>query len=170
MSEIKEGDVFRWFYKNDEEYRAKHSGSGTAYWCMDNQAVAFNHSGNLVLVDTYWDGPDYNLIRVSDNTKFLDIDKVDLEFVCNINDLQGLHSWEIEDYDKVYNLSYQKGSYKVFATDLQAYQKGPSKEAVLKKLQTQLQRAREDLRSAQWSITQIEKEIEDLEWTAQKQI
>lgn len=162
MIEIKEGDVFRWFYKNDSEYRAKHSGSGTAYWCMDNQAVAFNYNDKLVLVDTYWDGPDYNLIRVSDNTKFLDIDRVDLEFICNINDLQGLQSWGIEDYDEVYNLSYQKGSYKVFATDLEAYRKGPSKSAVLKKLETQLQRANGDLRSAQWSIERIEKEIEGL--------
>ena len=40
---MKSGDVFRRYFKNDMEYRQKHSGCGTAYWCLDNQCV-------------YWEG------------------------------------------------------------------------------------------------------------------
>ncbi|MCY1440350.1 hypothetical protein D9M71_566220 [compost metagenome] len=74
----------------------------------------------------------------------------------------GLHSWEVEDYDVVHNLSYQKGCHKEYATDAAAYKKGPSKTAVLKKLEAQLQRAHEDLRSAEWTITRINEQIEGL--------
>ena len=161
MIDIKQGDVFKWYYKNDEEYR-RSKPNGTAYWCMDCQAVAIEYNGEIVLVDTYWTGVDPNLIRISDSTHFVDPDKVTLEFICNTNDVQGLHSWEVEDYDVVYNLSWQKGCYKEFATDAEAYKKGPSKKAVLRKLQNQLHKANEDLRSAQFSVERIEKEIEDL--------
>jgi len=162
MREIKEGDIYNWSYKNEDEYYQKHSGSGTAYWCMDRQAVAIERNGRIVLVDTYWNGPDPELIRISDSTHFVNPDKVDLEFVCNAGNVIALHSWEQEDYDVIYNLSWQKGSYKVLATDKEAYDKGPSKAAVLKNLQNQLRKANEDLRSAQWSVERIEKEIEEL--------
>ena len=42
---LREGDVYTWYYKNDMEYRQACSG-GTAYWCMDNQAIV--HNGNLI--------------------------------------------------------------------------------------------------------------------------
>lgn len=155
---IREGDVFRWYYKNDSEYREKNR--TTAYWCLDNQCVAINRDDCIYLLDTYWCGLEPKLIGQNDTV--LDPEKVDLEFICNTNDVIGLHSWEVEDYDVVYNLSYQKGCYKEYATDAEAYKRGSSKNAVLKKLEKQLQRAHEDLRSAQWSIERINKEIEEL--------
>lgn len=155
---IREGDVFRWYYKNDYEYREKNR--TTAYWCLDNQCVAINRDDCIYLVDTYWCGLEPRLIGQNDTV--LDSEKVDLEFICNTNDVIGLHSWEVEDYDVVYNLSYQKGCHKEYATDAEAYKKGPSKTAVLKKLESQLQRAHEDLRSAEWTITRINEQIEEL--------
>lgn len=157
--EIKEGDVYKWCYKNDSEYRAK-SPNGTAYWCLDQQCVAINRDDCIYLVDTYWCGLEPRLIGQNDTV--LDPEKVDLEFICNTNDVIGLHSWEIGDYDVVYNLSYQKGYHKEYATDAEAYKKGPSKAAVLKKLEGQLQRAHEDLRSAEWTITRINEQIEEM--------
>lgn len=127
---IKEGDIFRWYYKDDAEYRAR-SPNGTAYWCMDNQCVAINRDDCLYLVDTYWCGLEPRLIGQDDTV--VDPEKVDLEFICNTNGVIGLHSWEVEDYDVVYNLSWQKGCHKEYATDAEAYKKGPSKNAVLKK-------------------------------------
>ena len=156
--EIKEGNVYRWYYKNDQEYREQNR--TTAYWAMDNQCVAVNRDDCIYLVDTYWCGLEPRLIGQNDTV--VDPDKVDLEFICNTNDVIGLHSWEVEDYDVVYNLSWQKGCHKEYVTDAEAYKKGPSKSAVLKKLEKQLQRAHEDLRSAQWSIERINKEIEEL--------
>lgn len=130
--DIKQGDVYRWHYKDDVAYRQR-SPNGTAYWCLDQQCVAIDYNGSIELVDTYWCGPDPKLIRINDTTHFVDPDKVNLEFICNTNDVQGLHSWEVEDYDVVYNLSWQKGCHKEYATDAEAYKKGPSRKAVLKK-------------------------------------
>jgi len=45
---MREGDVYRWYYKNDEAYRQ--ANPSTAYWCMDNQCIAIDGQ----LVDTYW--------------------------------------------------------------------------------------------------------------------
>lgn len=157
--EMQSGDVFRWYYKDDADYRAK-CPNGTAYWCMDNQCVAINRDNCIYLVDTYWCGLEPRLIGQNDTV--VDPEKVDLEFICNTNDVIGLNSWEVEDYDVVYNLSYQKGCHKQYATDAEAYKKGSSKRAVLKKLEAQLNRAHEDLRSAEWTITRINEQIEEL--------
>ena len=106
---MREGDVYKWYYKNDAEYRRNNS--STAYWCMDNRCIVRNGE----LVDTYWDGVD--LIRLSSNSSYLNPDKVDLEFICNVNDVEFIKKYEIEDYDRVYNLSYQKGCYPCYAVD-----------------------------------------------------
>lgn len=82
-----------------------------------------------------------------------------MEFLCNLKDIEFINEYEIQDYDKVYNLSRQKHCYKKYAIDKGAQ---PSKSAILKKLESQLQRAHEDLRSAQWGIERINKEIEEL--------
>ena len=161
LMEIKQGNIYRWHYKDDAAYRQR-SPNGTAYWCLDQQCVAIDYNDSIELVDTYWNGPDPQHIRINDTTHFVEPDKVNLEFICNTNNVIGLNSWEVEDYDVVYNLSWQKGCHKEYATDAEAYKKGPSKNAVLKKLENQLQRAHEDLRSAQWSIERINKEIEEL--------
>lgn len=108
---MKEGDIYKWYFKNDSEYRAK-CGGGTAYWCMGNRCVVKNGE----LVDTYWDGVNILLQNYS-NFNILDPEKVDLEFICNLHDIEFIKEYQIEDYDKVYNLSHQKGCYKVFAID-----------------------------------------------------
>lgn len=148
---MENGDVFRWYYKDDDDYRAR-SPNGTAYWCMDNQCVFKDGE----LYGTYWNlWPE----RFSDSTRFVDTDKVDLEFVCNLFDVDYISKWQIEDYDTVYNLSSQRGCHPCYAID-----KGvqTSKKALLVKLEKQLQRAHEDLRSAQWSIERISKEIGEM--------
>lgn len=32
MTDLKEGDIYKWYFKNDLEYRQK--SPSTAYWCM----------------------------------------------------------------------------------------------------------------------------------------
>ena len=139
---LREGDVYKWYYKNDAEYRAKCVG-GTAYWCMDNLCVVKDGK----LVDTYWDGVHLN--KFSSGSAILDPEKVDLEFVCNLNDVEFIKEYQIEDYDKVYNLSYQKGCYKVFAID-----KGSqvSNKALRVKYSKLLEQAEYQKRSAEWDI------------------
>jgi hypothetical protein len=149
---MKEGDVYKWYYKNDAEYRRNNS--STAYWCMDNRCIVRNGE----LVDTYWDGVDLN--RLSSNSSYLNPDKVDLEFICNVNDLEFIKEYQIEDYDKVYNLSYQKGCYKLFAIDKGAK---VSNKALHAKYARLLEEAQYQKRSAEWDIERYTKLIEELE-------
>lgn len=154
MSELKDGDVYKWYYKDDLEYRRKCSG-GTAYWCMDNRCVVINGD----LVDTYWDGV-YNPLRTSSNSTILDPKKVDLEFICNLNDIEFIKEYQIEDYDKVYNLSHQKGCYKVFAIDKGAQ---VSNKALRTKYSKLLEQAEYQKRSAEYDIERYKNLILELD-------
>ncbi len=152
MTDLKEGDVYKWYYKNDAEYRRNNS--STAYWCMDNKCIV--RSGELV--DTYWDGVD--LTRLSSNSNFLDTDKVDLEFICNVNDVEFIQKWQIEDYDVVYNLSHQKGCYPCYAIDKGAQ---ISKKALRTKYSKLLEQAEYQKRSAEWDIERYKNLILELD-------
>ena len=148
---MKEGDVYKWYYKNDAEYRRNNP--STAYWCMDNRCIVRNGE----LVDTYWDGVDLN--RLSSNSSYLNPDIVELEFICNLNDVEFIKGYQIEDYDKVYNLSHQKGCYKVFAIDKGAQ---ISNKALRIKYQKLLEHAEYQKRSAEWDIERYAKLLEEL--------
>jgi hypothetical protein len=151
MTDLKEGNVYKWYYKNDAEYRRNNS--STAYWCMDNRCIVRNGE----LVDTYWSGVDSEY--PSSNSHYLDADKVDLEFICNVNDVEFIKKYEIEDYDKVYNLSYQKGCYPCYAIDKGAQ---VSNKALRTKYQGLLDKAHSDKRSAEYNIEYYSKLIEEL--------
>lgn len=148
---MKEGDVYRWYYKNDAEYRQK--SPSTAYWFMDNQCIVRNGE----LVDTYYDGVD--LMRLSSNSNYLNPDKVDLEFICNVNDVEFIKKWQIEDYDKIYNLSHQKGCYPCFAIDKGAQ---VSKKALHAKYQGLIEKAESTKRGAERDIEYYSKLVEEL--------
>ena len=145
---IKEGDVFRWYYKNDEEYRAS-CGGGTAYWCMDNKCVFKDGK----LCDTYWGGPYGN------NTRILDPLKVDLEFICNLKSVKTINIYEVEDYDVVYNLSYQKGCYPLYVTDVNA---NKSNKALLTKYNRKIEEAQSTKRGAELDIEYYGRLIQEL--------
>ena len=151
---MKEGDVYKWYYKNDAEYRRNNS--STAYWCMDNKAVV--HNGNLI--DTYWLYMDKERIVESSTCRHVNVDDVDLEFVCNLNDVEFIDKWQTEDYDKVYNLSRQKNCYPLYAIDKGAQ---VSNKALRTKYQGLLDKAHSDKRSAEYHIEYYSKLIEELE-------
>lgn len=153
MTELKEGDVYKWYYKNDAEYRRNNS--STAYWCMDNRCVVKNGE----LVDTYWEGVN-SLLRTSSNSTILDPEKVDLEFICNLNDIEFIKEYQIEDYDKIYNLSHQKGCYKVFAIDKDAE---VSNKALRTKYSKLLEQAEYQKRSAEYDIERYKNLILELD-------
>ena len=77
---MKQGDVYHWYFKNDNEYRAKNQ--STAYWCMDNKCFV-TEDGELV--DTYWTGVDAT--HISSSSSYLNSNRVELEFICNLNDV-----------------------------------------------------------------------------------
>lgn len=154
---IRDGDIFRWSYKDDEAYRAKHSGSGTAYWCLDQQCFATERSGVIYLIDTYW--TDYSAEYLGSETSYVNPDRVDLEFICNLNEIEFINEYEIQDYDKVYNLSRQKNCYKKYAID-----KGvqPSKEAILKKITAERDQLVRDVDHNQWRIKMLNEQIQEM--------
>ncbi len=151
---MKDGDVFRWYFKNDVEYRKKHAGSGTAYWCMDNQCVYREGKG---LIDTYWTGLEVEYS--SDSPKYVTEEEADLEFVCNLEDVEVIHKSEVDEYNKVYNLSYQKGCYPYFAVDKGV---GKSKKAILANKEAEIQQAEDEIRYLQNRVKWLTEEIEEL--------
>lgn len=159
---IKDGDYFSYSWK---------PGLGPTYdtyWCRDRRCVArTDKHGDIVLIDTfnYWpfkDGKeDTNIFTheglAREYSKYIDVERFDLEFICNLNDYEFVHEYAKDDYEGVVFVGYQ-------CTKKWAKPKGSevSKAAVLKKLEAQLQRAHEDLRSAEWTITRINEQIEEI--------
>lgn len=159
--EIKDGDYFSYSWK---------SGLGPSsdpYWCRDRRCVARESGLGIVLIDTYnyWpfeDGKEDTNIFTHDGlareySKYIDVNRFDLEFICNLSDYEFVHEYSKDDYEGVVFVGYQ-------CTKKWAKLKGSevSKAAVLKKLEAQLQRAHEDLRSAERTITWINEQIEGL--------
>lgn len=151
---MKDGDVFRWYFKNDAEYRKKHAASGTAYWTMDNQCVYREGKG---LIDTYWSGIDGKYS--SDCSKYVTEDEADLEFVCNLNEVEFIWEQSKDEYDKVYNLSHQKNSYKVYAVDRGV---GKSKADILAKKERELVDVKSELEYLQRKVVRLAEEVEQL--------
>jgi hypothetical protein len=111
MIELKEGDVYRWRYTDEIIARRRgHVTSGTIYWCEDQQAIVRNGT----LYDTYWAG--HRLSPCGDQHA-KNLADVELEFVCNWNDIEYIEPHAVKNYDAadVFDLSYQHGCYKYFA-------------------------------------------------------
>lgn len=163
MIQIKDGDYFQYSWKSNL------GPSSDPYWCRDRRCVArTDKHGDIVLIDTYnyWpfkDGKgDTNIFTHEglsrEYSKYIDEERFDLEFICNLNDYEFVHEYTKDDYEGVVFVGYQ-------CTKKWAKPKGSgvSKAAVLKKLEAQLQRAHEDLRSAEWTIARINEQIEELQ-------
>lgn len=156
MIEIKDGDVFRWYYKDDSSYRSKCL-NGTAYWCMDNQCFATVRDGVAHLIDTYL--ARYGCEYIGNEVKIVDVERVDLEFICNLNEIEWISEYYIQDYDKVYNLSRQSRCYKHYAIDKGSQ---PSQAAILKKITAERDQLVRDVDHNQWRIKMLNEEIEEM--------
>ena len=150
---LREGDVYHWLYKDHEEYCKRNP--STAYWCLDRKAVV--HNGELL--DTYWLYMDKEKIIASSNCRAVVPNDVDLSFICNLNDVEIVNKWEKDDYDKVYNLSRQKGCYELYAVDKGAQ---VSNTALRTKYQSELDKAYSEKRSAEYNIEYYSKLIKEL--------
>lgn len=160
---IKDGDYFSYSWKPNL------GPSSDPYWCRDRRCVArTDKHGDTVLIDTYNYWPfndkgkeDTNIFTheglAREYSKYIDVERFELEFICNLNDYEFVHEYAKDDYEGVVFVGYQ-------CTKKWAKPKGSevSKAAVLKKLEAQLQRAHEDLRSAERTITRINEQIEEI--------
>ena len=149
---MKNGDVFRWKFKDHEDYLKRNP--STAYWCMDQQCVYWEGIG---LVDTYWSGLSGQYL--SSYARYVTEEEVDLEFVCNLDDVEVIHKSVVDEYDKVYNLSHQKGCYSYFAVDKGV---GKSKKAILEKKRSEIRQAEDEIRYLQNKVKWLTEEIEEL--------
>lgn len=154
VKEFKNGDVFSWKFKNDEEYRKKLAGAGTAYWALDQQCVYIDGK----FWDTYkgrWDGTTF-----SGDKRLLNIEDIDLEFKCNLNNVREISKFEIEDYDIVYDCSYHKNLNKLYFVDVDAK---PSKKALISKYERKIARLESDIKVLQYDLEQVRKDLLELQ-------
>jgi hypothetical protein len=111
LAALRDGDIYNWHWTDAElAKRADYRNSGTLYWCEDRQAIARNGQ----LLDTYWAGHE---LAPGGDCHVVDPMKVDLTFVCNLNDVRRISEHEAKYYDAadVFNISYHAGYRKLFA-------------------------------------------------------
>lgn len=112
MTDIKDGDYFSYSWK------AGLGPSSDSYWCRDRRCVARTDShGDIVLIDTfnYWpfkEGKlDTNIFThdglAREYSKYVDLGRFDLEFICNLNDYEFVHEYAKDDYEGVVFVGYQ---------------------------------------------------------------
>lgn len=112
MIELKENDVYRFEY-NEEQYK-KHE-SWFLNHCFDGQLVVKkNRDGELYLMDTYWGFAD-----CGENHRFTlekALQKGNLEFICNLDDVISCSKYDYKYYDKkdIFDLSYQHHCYEQY--------------------------------------------------------
>lgn len=106
-TEMKSGDVYRFTWKDQARP------GQDPYWCFDGQLVAVPHNGGLLLVDTYWGFGEVG----GETGKTFTLERAfeigNLEFVCNLGDLEPAQRHEVRYYDEadLFDLSYQHRCY-----------------------------------------------------------
>lgn len=109
---IKDGDYFSYSWKS--ELGPVHD----PYWCRDARCVArADSTGKIWLIDTYnywpFKNSEYETEIFSyhgldrEYSKYIDINRFDLEFICNLNDYEFIHEYEKDDYEGVVFVGYQ---------------------------------------------------------------
>lgn len=113
MKDIKDGDYFSYSWK---------SGLGPSsdpYWCRDRKCVArTDNTGDTVLIDTYnyWPFNDKGKEETNifthkglarEYSKYTDVERFNLEFICNLNDYEFVHEYAKDDYEGVVFVGYQ---------------------------------------------------------------
>lgn len=92
---MRDGDIYRWRY-NEATLKVMNHGNngGTTYWCCSNIAIWDEEKGRLV--DTYWGNTGDSRGWDKEGIK----EKLELEFVANMNDLISVGSRaEFNNYD-----------------------------------------------------------------------
>lgn len=161
MNQIKDGDYFNYSFKEFSTF-GQH--------CRDMKCVArADQYGDIHLIDTfnYWpfkEGKeDTNIFTFEglnrEYSKYIkNYDKVEFEFICNLNGYEFIQEWEKDDYDDVVYVGYQ-------CTKKWAKPKGTgvSNSALIKKYKDQLASAVYDKSSAESRIQWINEELNRLE-------
>lgn len=160
---IKDGDYFSYSWKSNI------GPSSDPYWCRDRRCVArTDKHGDTVLIDTYNYWPfndkgkeDTNIFTheglAREYSKYVDVERFDLEFICNLNDYEFVHEYAKDDYEGVVFVGYQ-------CTKKWAKPKGSSvsNSMILNKLIKERDQLVSDVEYKQWRISQLNGQIGDL--------
>lgn len=164
MNQIKDGDYFSYSWK---------SGLGPStdpYWYRDRKCVArTDNTGDIVLIDTYNYWPfndkgkeDTNIFTheglAREYSKYIDVNRFDLEFICNLNDYEFIHEYAKDDYEGVVFVGYQ-------CTKKWAVPKGSeaSRAAVLKKYVEEYNELLSQKKYIESRLLSLSDKIEELE-------
>lgn len=153
--EIKVGDVFNFQYLD-----MKGQSYTDRYWCFDGRLVADMSNGSIILVDTYY-GSGGNRTFTPDDARA----QGTLTFVCNVNEVQEMQSYEARYYDEadVFNLSYQHGCYERFVRRKDAKR---SRVAMMKYLRGEMKEAKEAVDSAVRKVEFVARNLQVVEDSA----
>lgn len=156
---MKDGDYFNYSWKVGK------GPSSDSYHCRDRRCVArTDNHGDIVLIDTYnyWpfkDGKeDTNIFTheglAREYSKYIDVERFDLEFICNLNDYEFVHEYAKDDYEGVVFVGYQ-------CTKKWAKLKGSgvSKNMVLKKMITERYNLLDEIQYKQSRVEQLNRQI-----------
>lgn len=149
MTEIKQGDVFRWSWKEAIANKRRESCASTVYWCMSRICIA-NDKG--VLKDTYWhSGSSYNDV--------VDPDKCELRFLGNLSDYEHVDKYMLSYYadEDIMDISHCNNTCSGFYL-----KKGAKKslEKIRAIIQQKIDEKLSDIRSAQYDVERLQKELE----------
>ncbi|MCK5600288.1 hypothetical protein KAR91_00285 [Candidatus Pacearchaeota archaeon] len=145
MNKMKEGDIFRWSYKEPIE--------SYAYHCKSRIAI-FNGER---LVDTFW--------GYGDNTYWAEedaIDKLNLVYVENMSNLECINEYEIKNYDPedIINLNHSNSSEgNVYKKSKAIY----SKTAMLGYVEDEILEKKRQMENAERMIMLLEKQQKEIE-------
>ena len=128
MNNFKEGDFYRWSYKN-EILR----GTTDTYWCK-SQIAYFD---GKYLKDTYW--------STGSSNYEIDLSKVDLVFMGNIFDYEKIYEYEKQYYDPKDILDISHPDNRIGNSLFVRKGASKSKEVMLAKLQEQIDKEQSEI-------------------------
>ena len=157
---LKIGDVYRFFY--NEEQRKKEGYPGALQHCFEGLLVAKKSGEEIILVDTFWG------INDSGNKTFTLKDatsKGTLTYYCNLEDIEKIKKYELEDYQDVdlFSISTQHACDE---SCIYYYKRKGAVKSPSKKIEVLNRKISEEKHNIDWSIRKIEKlssEIRQLE-------
>lgn len=161
---IRDGDYFTYSWKVGKGPKTD------PYWCRDGRCIArTDNHGDIVLIDTYNYWPfndkgkeDTNIFTheglAREYSKYIDVGRFDLEFICNLNDYEYVHEYAKDDYEGVVFVGYQ-------CTKRWAKLKGSEKSnaMILKKLTAERDERAAALKYNQSRIDQLNEQIGELQ-------
>jgi hypothetical protein len=154
---MKQGDVFRWYFKDHDDYVQRNR--STAYWCMSRVCFA---DENLNLWDIYsgyfrFENELFIHFERSEFNKLVHPEKCDLEFLFNLNEVRKVREYEAPRYEQHWSITQQVTPMYFVPKDSE-----PSTALMIKQLEDEIATLESEISSKQYSIAWKKKEIEEL--------